>query len=89
MKKYIDFSTEKRKNVANNFGKDFFKLMINSIYGKAMENLRKRVSVRLGNNAEDFLKYITHKIFIKILLLFMKLNQFQYLTNQYMLDLLF
>ena len=89
MKKYIDFSTEKRKNVANNFGKDFFKLMINSVYGKAMENLRKRVSVRLGNNAEDFLKYITHKIFIKILLLFMKLNQFQYLTNQYMLDLLF
>ena len=32
MKKHIDFNTEKRMNAANNFEKDFFKLMINSIY---------------------------------------------------------
>ena len=31
-KKYIDFNAEKRMNAANNFEKDFFKLMINSIY---------------------------------------------------------
>ena len=67
MEKYIDFSTEKRRNAANDFEKDFFKLMINSVYGKTMENLRKRINVRLVNNAEDFLKYtnkptyITHK----------------------------
>ena len=51
MKKHIDFDTEKRMNVANDFEKDFFKLMINSVYGKTMENLRKRISVQLGNNA--------------------------------------
>ena len=39
MKKYIDFNTEKRKNAANGFEKDFLKLMINTIYGKAMEKL--------------------------------------------------
>ena len=38
MKKYIDFNTEKRKN-ADDFEKDFFKFMINSVYGKTMENL--------------------------------------------------
>ena len=34
MKKYTDFNTEKRKNATNDFEKDFFKLMINSVYGK-------------------------------------------------------
>ena len=71
MKKYIDFNTEKRMNAANDFEKDFFKLMINSVYGKTMENLRKRINVRLVSNAKDFLKYtsrptyVTHKLFNK------------------------
>ena len=49
MKKYIDFKTKKRTNAANSFQKDFFKLMINSAYGKTMENLEKRINVRLVN----------------------------------------
>ena len=57
MKKYIDFNTEKRTNAANSFEKGFFKLMINSVYGKTMENLQKRINVRLVNNEKDFLKY--------------------------------
>ena len=67
----IDFNTKKRKNKANSFEKSFFKLMINSVYGKTMKKLRKRTSVRLVNNKKDFLKYtstpthITHKIFDK------------------------
>ena len=47
MKKYIDFNTEKRTNAANSFEKYFFKLMINSVYVKTIENLRKGISVRL------------------------------------------
>ena len=41
MKKYIDFNTEKRTNAANSFGKCFLKLMINSVYGITMVNLRQ------------------------------------------------
>ena len=57
MKKYIDFNTKKRMKTANDFEKDFLKLMINSVNEKTMENLRKRINVRLVNNKKDFLKY--------------------------------
>ena len=71
VKKYIDFNNETRANAASSFEKDFFKLMINSIDCKTMENLRKRINARLVNNKKDFLKHtsrpthITHKIFVK------------------------
>ena len=42
MKKYIDFNIEKRTNATNSFEKDFFKLMINGVYSKTIENLRKK-----------------------------------------------
>ena len=51
MKKHIDFNTEKIKNAANDFEKDFFKVMINSVNGKTMESLRKRINVRLVKKA--------------------------------------
>ena len=46
MKKYVDFNTKKRMNAANDFEKDFLKLMTNSVYRNTMENLRKRMNVR-------------------------------------------
>ena len=57
MKIYIDFNIKKRKNAANSFEKNFFKLMINIVYSKTMENLRKRINVRLVDNGKEFLKY--------------------------------
>ena len=71
MKKYIEFNTKKRMSATNDFEKDFLKLMINSVYGKTMENLRKRVNVRFVNNKKILLKYtsrptyVTHKLFHK------------------------
>ena len=64
LKKYIDFNTDKRKNAANSFEKDFFKLMNISFFVKTMENLRKRIYVRLVNNAKDYVRYISKPIFV-------------------------
>ena len=64
MKNHVDFNTEKRVNAANDFEKDFFKSMINSVYGKTVENLRKRIKVRLVNNDKDSLKYTSRPTYI-------------------------
>ena len=66
--------------------------MINTVYGKTMENLRKRINFRLIKNEKDFLKctsrptHITHEIYGKN---YAAIHEIKCLTNQFILGLLF
>ena len=61
----------KKKDAVSSLEKDFFKSMDNSVFGKTMENLRKRTSVKLINNSKDYVRcvskpnFISQKIFSK------------------------
>ena len=56
MEPYIRKNTDLRKEAKNAFEKDFFKLMNNSVFGKTIENIRKRQSVEIMDDRKKALK---------------------------------
>ena len=64
MASYIALNTELRKKAKTDFEKDLFKLMNNSVFGKTMENLRKRVSIKLVRGEDEARRQIAKPSFV-------------------------
>ena len=66
MKPYIDLNTEKRKEATmrnDKVGKDLFKLFNNAVFGKIMENFRKRINFEMVTPRKAALKQIARPNF--------------------------
>ena len=55
--KYVDYNSRMRAAAPKGFKRDFYKLKSNSLYGKTVENLLKRLNLRLCNNAKKLVCY--------------------------------
>ena len=58
LKKCVHLNTNKRKECPDEFSRGLYKLMINCIYGKSVENIRKKINVKLVNNKKDIRKLL-------------------------------
>ena len=66
MEPYIRKNTELRMRAANNFEKDFFKLMNNSVFGKTIENIRKRQNIHFIDNRKKAVKLSSRPNFDRV-----------------------
>jgi len=63
LKSYIDYNTIQRSRCTDEFGKSFFKLMNNSMFGKTMENLRNRRTINIVNNETSLRRFTAQPTF--------------------------
>ena len=66
MSLYIDFNRQNRTISNNEADKSFFKLTNNSVHGKAKENLRKIIKIRVAKNIQEFIKYTLRPTYMLI-----------------------
>ena len=67
LKPYIYKNTELRKLAKNDFEKDLFKLMNNSVFGKTMENIRKHRDIKLVTTDKKEANWFQNQIIIPLI----------------------
>ena len=63
LKSWVDFCTKKRSESKDSFSRDFWKLMVNAVYGKTIECLANRVNVKICRTKEELLQAVSKKTY--------------------------
>ena len=58
LKPYIKLNTDLRKRATNDFEKDLFKLLNNSVFGKSIEDKRKHLNIKMALNQNQVSKWV-------------------------------
>ena len=62
LKSYVDFNTKKRQKSPDQFNQNLCKLLSDCIYGKSVENQRKKINIKLINDKKNIKKLLTNPI---------------------------
>ena len=63
LKPYIELNTSLRQKATDRFERDIFKLFSNALFGKTMENVRKRIDFRLITDRKALQKLVKRETF--------------------------
>ena len=65
LKKYVDFNAKKRQKSSDEFNKNLSKLLNNCMYGRSIENIRKRINVKLINDKKTYQRCVNKVLYHK------------------------
>ena len=86
--KYINFNTQKRKQAVDDFEKDFYKLLNNAFYGKAMENVRNHLKIN-SDEKDDYREIMRQQsklTFVGIQKSYENCDSYTFKQNEFLMD---